>query len=56
VGQPALEASLDPPAGNWLYFVSIDQQGTTLFTEDFEQHKRNRQQACDNGVLTTNCG
>ncbi|WP_307796909.1 endolytic transglycosylase MltG [Williamsia soli] len=56
VGQPALEASLDPPAGNWLYFVSVDQQGTTLFTEDFEQHKRNRQQACDNGVLKTNCG
>ncbi|WP_437424739.1 endolytic transglycosylase MltG [Williamsia muralis] len=56
VGQPALEASLNPPVGNWLYFVSIDQQGTTLFTDDFEQHKRNRQQACDNGVLQTNCG
>jgi UPF0755 protein len=55
VGQPALEAALNPPAGNWLYFVSVDQQGTTLFTDDFEQHKRNRQQACANGVLQTNC-
>lgn len=55
VGQLALEAAIDPPAGNWLYFVSVDQEGTTLFTDDFEQHKRNRQQACDNGVLKTNC-
>lgn len=56
VGQPALEAAIDPPAGNWLYFVSVDREGTTLFTDDFEQHKRNRQTACDNGVLQTNCG
>lgn len=56
VGQPALQAAIDPPTGNWLYFVSVDQQGTTLFTDDFEQHKRNREQACDNGVLETNCG
>jgi len=55
VGQPALLAALEPPAGNWLYFVTIDQQGTTLFTEDYEQHMRNRQQACDNSILQTNC-
>ncbi|WP_020108865.1 endolytic transglycosylase MltG [Nocardia sp. 348MFTsu5.1] len=55
VGQEALQATLDPPAGNWLYFVTVDREGTTLFTEDYEQHKRNRQQACDNAILQTNC-
>ncbi|HEY9313520.1 endolytic transglycosylase MltG [Williamsia sp.] len=55
VGQPALEAAIDPPVGNWLYFVTVDQEGTTLFTEDYEQHMRNRQQACDNSILQTNC-
>ncbi|WP_307851906.1 endolytic transglycosylase MltG [Williamsia sp. CHRR-6] len=55
VGRDALTAALDPPAGNWVYFVTVDAKGTTLFTPDYEQHLRNRQLACSNKILTTGC-
>ena len=38
-------------AGDWLYFVTIDLQGTTLFTRDYEQHLANIELAKRNGVL-----
>ncbi|HMS77660.1 endolytic transglycosylase MltG [Gordonia sp. (in: high G+C Gram-positive bacteria)] len=55
VGERALEATEHPTKGKWLYFVSIDQDGTTLFADDYEEHKRNRQKACDTGLLSTGC-
>ena len=33
-----------PAAGDWLYFVTIDLQGTTLFTKDYPQHLANIEQ------------
>lgn len=56
VGQKALEAVLHPPAGNWKYFITVDKEGTTLFAATFEEHKKNRQQACANKFLTVGCG
>ncbi|MGV0800365.1 endolytic transglycosylase MltG, partial [Mycolicibacterium elephantis] len=50
-GQPALTAAEKPEPGDWLYFVTIDMQGTTLFTRDYEQHLANIQLAMGNGVL-----
>ena len=50
-GQPALAAAEQPAPGDWLYFVTIDQQGTTLFTRDYEQHLANIELAKHNGVL-----
>jgi UPF0755 protein len=50
-GQPALAAAEQPAAGDWLYFVTIDMQGTTLFTRDYEQHLANIELARRNGVL-----
>jgi UPF0755 protein len=50
-GQPALAAAEQPAAGNWLYFVTIDMQGTTVFTRDYEQHLANIELAKRNGVL-----
>jgi UPF0755 protein len=50
-GQPALSAAEEPAAGDWLYFVTIDLQGTTLFTRDYEQHLANIELAKHNGVL-----
>ncbi len=51
-GQPALAAAENPaPGGDWLYFVTIDMQGTTLFTRDYEQHLANIELAKHNGVL-----
>jgi UPF0755 protein len=50
-GQPALAAAEQPEPGDWLYFVTIDMQGTTLFTRDYQQHLANIELAKRNGVL-----
>lgn len=50
-GGPALAAAENPAPGDWLYFVTIDLQGTTLFTRDYEQHLANIELAKHNGVL-----
>jgi UPF0755 protein len=50
-GQPALTAAESPEPGDWLYFVTIDMQGTTLFTRDYQQHLANIELARQNGVL-----
>lgn len=55
VGEAALRATEHPAAGRWLYFVTVDNKGTTLFADDFEQHKANREKACANKLLTTGC-
>ncbi|BBY16327.1 endolytic transglycosylase MltG [Mycolicibacterium litorale] len=49
--QPALVAAEQPADGDWLYFVTIDLQGTTLFTRDYNQHLANIELAQRNGVL-----
>ncbi|MGV9792461.1 endolytic transglycosylase MltG [Gordonia sp. NPDC003422] len=54
VDEQALEAMERPAQGNWLYFVTIDSNGTTLFTADFNQHRRNIGRACANGFITCN--
>lgn len=50
-GTDALHAAEHPEAGDWLYFVTIDSQGTTLFTRDYQQHLANIELAQHNGVL-----
>jgi UPF0755 protein len=50
-GQPALAAAEDPAPGDWLYFVTVDMQGTTLFTRDYQEHLTNIELARQNGVL-----
>ena len=40
-----------PAPGDWLYFVTVDLQGTTLFTRDYPQHLANIELARQNGVL-----
>ena len=50
-GQPALAAAEQPAPGDWLYFVTVDMQGTTLFTRDYAQHLANIELAKRNGVL-----
>lgn len=49
--KPALLAAEQPAEGNWLYFVTIDLQGTTLFTRDYNEHLANIELAQRNGVL-----
>ncbi|MDY6995028.1 MAG: endolytic transglycosylase MltG [Actinomycetota bacterium] len=50
-GLPALAAAEAPEPGDWLYFVTVDMQGTTLFTREYEQHLANIEVARRNGVL-----
>ncbi|MGC5258675.1 endolytic transglycosylase MltG [Gordonia sp. DT218] len=55
VGERALSAVEHPSAGDWLYFVTVDRQGTTLFANTFEEHQQNREKACENKLLSTGC-
>ncbi|MDT5201104.1 MAG: hypothetical protein QOH34_2626 [Mycobacterium sp.] len=50
-GTDALNAAEHPADGDWLYFVTIDAQGPTLFTRDYQQHLANIELAKRNGVL-----
>ncbi len=50
-GTDALKAAEHPEPGDWLYFVTIDAQGTTLFTRDYQEHLANIELAKRNGVL-----
>ena len=50
-GEPALNAAVRPDPGDWLYFVTVDMQGTTLFTKDYQEHLANIELARRNGVL-----
>lgn len=41
-GLEALKAAAKPAAGNWVYFVTVDQStGETKFTADYAEHQRN---------------
>ncbi|MFD3593675.1 endolytic transglycosylase MltG [Nocardia sp. NPDC058640] len=47
----ALKAMENPEPGKWLYFVTIDKKGTTLFTETYAEHLRNIVKAEQSGIL-----
>ncbi len=55
VGRTSLQAIENPAEGDWLYFVTVDRDGKTLFATTFEQHERNRQEACRTGLLKKGC-
>lgn len=50
-GDDALKAAEHPADGDWLYFVTIDKDGTTVFNATFEQHEADIVTARENGVL-----
>lgn len=52
-GADALAAAERPEAGDWLYFVTVDANGTTLFTSDYQQHLANREKALNSGILNS---
>ncbi|MFC3244658.1 endolytic transglycosylase MltG [Gordonia humi] len=55
VGDRALRATESPAPGKWLYFVTVDENGTTLFANTFAKHNQNREVACRNGFLKVGC-
>ncbi|MFC7961605.1 endolytic transglycosylase MltG [Rhodococcoides kroppenstedtii] len=42
-GVGAVQAAENPEPGNWLYFVTINAQGETLFTDNYQTHLDNIQ-------------
>lgn len=52
-GLDALRAMENPADGAWLYFVTVDMQGTTLFADDYPEHEQNQSLAIANGVLAS---
>lgn len=45
-GEPSLSAALDPPKGDWCYFVTVNlDTGKTLFAETYKEHQKNREVA-----------
>jgi peptidoglycan lytic transglycosylase G len=47
----ALKAVEEPEPGPWLFFVTVDKQGTTLFTNNYDEHLRNIDKARESGIL-----
>lgn len=50
-GVEALQAVERPAEGDWLYFVTVDQDGTTVFNRDFQAHEDAIEESRANGVL-----
>ncbi len=48
--EQALEAALDPPAGDWLYFVVVQQDGTEAFSPTYAGQLANEALAAQRGV------
>lgn len=40
-GKKAVEAAIDPPPGDWMYFVAIDENGRSEFAVTQEEHNAN---------------
>lgn len=41
----AIKATINPPAGNWIYFVTVNlHTGETKFTDNLEEHNKNVQE------------
>ncbi|CAM3134430.1 endolytic transglycosylase MltG [Prescottella defluvii] len=47
----ALRAVENPAPGDYLYFVTIDKKGTTLFTRSYDEHLANIGLALQSGIL-----
>lgn len=49
----AVQAVETAPPGDWLYFVTIDDKGTTLFTHSYTEHLENSKKAVESGILNS---
>ena len=50
----AIEAMEHPAEGEWLFFVTVDKDGTTEFNNTFEEHLDDVRRAQESGVLDSN--
>lgn len=49
-GEKALDAALSPAQGDWLYFITIDKQGHSLFTSSYQDFLKAKAKAQREGV------
>jgi UPF0755 protein len=49
-GEASLEAALSPAAGDWLYFVVVAKDGTSLFTSDYQEFLRAKAKSQREGI------
>ena len=49
-GEKALQAALTPATGDWLYFITIDKAGHSLFTSSYEEFLAAKAKAQRDGV------
>jgi UPF0755 protein len=49
-GEAALLGAMQPPPGDWLFFVAIDKAGNSAFAVTDAEHQKNIQTACKNGI------
>lgn len=50
----AIAAMENPADGNWLFFVTVDQSGRTVFNDTFDAHQQSVQEALESGILDSN--
>jgi len=50
-GKAALDGAMNPPVAKWIYFVAVDKNGTTKFSETSAQFEKDVAEARKNGVL-----
>ncbi len=48
--EAALRATLNPPAGTWLYFVVVQKDGTEAFADTFAEQQANEELASQRGL------
>lgn len=49
-GEAAIDAALDPAEGDWLYFVTVSKDGSSLFTSDYNAFLAAKAKAMATGV------
>lgn len=52
----AIDAMEHPEEGNWLFFATIDADGTTVFTDNYDEHLANVDKAINSGILESQRG
>lgn len=50
-GKLALQGAMDPPKGNWYFFVAIDKEGHSEFAETYAEQRANEAKAREAGII-----
>ena len=49
-GDVALRGAMNPAKSDYFFFVTVDQKGAMAYGKTFDDHNRNIQKACENGI------